>query len=396
MNVALFTDSDAFAGTERHMLELAEGLVGEGLRPAVACPARSPLASLAGRAGHQVIEIEKRGALDFRAVMALRRLLREGELDLIHSHNGRTHLISTLAAVAAGRGAIVTTQHFIAPGRVGRRGLAAKAAKTLHGWASRRTGGLIAVSTAVSRAVLERGDFPAELVAVIPNGIAAVDLGLMPLPEIVREKLGVAVKAPLLVCAARLEPEKDIDILITAMKQVVAVHPDAVCIIAGGGSLRDVLEAQVRSAGLSNSVRLLGHRRDVIALMRAADVFVLPSRAEPFGLVLLEAMGLACPVIATNAGGPAEIVVDGETGLLVPPRDPQVLAEKIKQLLDNPEDREALGQASLRRFEACYTASRMAKATAAVYRRAYDMQCVSNRRSRRTADDREGEACATH
>lgn len=373
MKVALFTDSDAFAGTERHMLELADGLVGDGLRPAVVCPSPSPLAQRAERAGHRVIEIQKRGALDWRAVRALRRLLRDGELDVLHAHNGRTHLLAAAAVTAAGRGAVVATQHFISPERVNRRGVKGMMARFLHRWASRRTGGLIAISNSVASAIVERADFPPDRMAVVPNGIASPDLSLLAAPAAVRAELGLGPEAPLLVCAARLEVEKDVDVLIDAMQHVTRVHPGALCIIAGDGSQRGELESQIRSAGLSNSVRLLGHRSDVMALVRAADVFVLPSRAEPFGLVLLEAMALARPVIATAAGGPAEIIIDAQTGLLVPPRDAVALADAIHRLLSDPPLRERLSQAGRSRYESCYTAGRMSQATAAVYRRAFEL-----------------------
>ena len=121
------------------------------------------------------------------------------------------------------------------------------------------------------------------------------------------------------------------------MPAVLAVSPGSVCVIAGEGSQRETLEVRIETLGLRESVRLAGFCRDVLSLVNAADVFVLPSLAEPFGLVVIEAMSLAKPVVATRAGGPIEIIEHGLTGLLVPPANPAGLAEGINRLLLDEE-----------------------------------------------------------
>src|SRR5262249_34362936 len=111
-----------------------------------------------------------------------------------------------------------------------------------------------------------------------------------------------------------------------------------------------------------------GFRSDAQSILNASDLFVLPSMAEPFGLVILEAMALSKPVIATNAGGPKEIVVPGETGVLVPPSDSGALATAILNLLADPEGARVMGAAGGQRYLERYTAERMAKETLEVYR----------------------------
>jgi glycosyltransferase involved in cell wall biosynthesis len=172
--------------------------------------------------------------------------------------------------------------------------------------------------------------------------------------------------------AARLEPEKDVASLLEAMQSVQAAHPQAVCVVAGDGSQKAALQQRIEEAGLQNAVRLLGFRSDVLGLINAADIFVLPSPAEPFGLVLLEAMALGKPVIATQAGGPLEIVVPDETGVLVPPRDANALGTALCRLLEDTTAREEMGRKGRARFEATFNARRMACETIEVYRRALD------------------------
>jgi glycosyltransferase involved in cell wall biosynthesis len=365
-SVLLFTDADVFAGTERHILELARSL--SGLRVRVACPVPSPLASRAADAGIDVVPIPKRGAIDWRAILQLSRFLRAGDVDLIHAHNGRTALIATAAARRAGRGRVVVTQHFLAPSHVGRHGMGGWLSRKVHAWINRRVDRWIMISQAARRAALARGGVQESRLSVIPNGIAPIDADSLGPAEDVRRELGLAPNDPLLVTAARLEPEKDIATLVEAMQDVVRKHPTARCVIAGEGSLAASLRGSIKRYGLADSVCLLGFRSDVVSLIRAADVFVLPSLAEPFGLVLLEAMSLGRPVIATNAGGPVEIVDDGVTGLLVEPASPPQLADAIRRLLEQPRARQQMGTEGQHRFAQRFTAPRMAEATSAIYR----------------------------
>src|SRR5690606_2074327 len=126
------------------------------------------------------------------------------------------------------------------------------------------------------------------------------------------ERERIAVGRRMVFCASRLEPEKDVLTLIRAMAVVQRAQPGALCCIAGEGSMRVEIEREIARLGVGENVRLLGYRTDVAELMAAADLFVLPCPVEAFGLVLLEAMGAQKAIVATRAGGPVEIVVEGE------------------------------------------------------------------------------------
>jgi glycosyltransferase involved in cell wall biosynthesis len=154
------------------------------------------------------------------------------------------------------------------------------------------------------------------------------------------------------------------------MGPVAAKFPNARCVIAGEGEERATLEEQIRGTAWSRQITLTGFRKDALSLINAADVFVLPSRAEPFGLVLLEAMALGKPVVSMAAGGPLEIVKSGETGFLVPPGDTAVLAGAIIALLRDPEMRRTTGKKGMLRYQQEFTARAMGRATLEVYKRA--------------------------
>lgn len=364
LRVLLLTDADVFAGTERHMLDLARGLRAQGADVSPACPTPSPLAEAAQADNFLVVSIPKQGLIDFNAVRILRGLLLGGTVDIVHAHNGRTALAAALAAAWARRGQCIMTQHFLEPNHATLSGPKAWLSHAAHRWVVSRMFRILAISQAARQGMIDRHEAPDAKIVVVPNGI---EPPLVDNPDALRAALGIAPDVPLVACVARLEQEKDIASLVQAMSEVSRDLPRARCLVAGDGAQRDALAAQIARLDLSESVALLGFRPDAGTVMAAADLFVLPSLAEPFGLVLLEAMALGKAVIATSAGGPLEIVVSEVTGLLVPAAAPHALAQAIVRLLGDPARRDALGRAGQARYREHYTAARMAQQTLAVY-----------------------------
>jgi glycosyltransferase involved in cell wall biosynthesis len=366
--VLLLTDADVFAGTEQHILMLACALRRKQIDVFIGCPQPSPLADRASTAGIAVIALPKRGRVDWRAAGTIRRLVKSGRIKIVHAHNGRTTLAAAIALRGLKSARLVVTQHFLAPAHTKRRGVAGVVSRILHDWLNHRTNKTIAISQAVADSMRDRGEFAPSAVTVVHNGLPKPALDHLKPAATVRAELAIDPAAPLIVCAARLEPEKDVASLIAAMPRLLHDFPAARCVIAGRGSLQESLAQQITDLHLDQQVRLLGFHSDVLSLMAAADVVVMPSLAEPFGLVLLEAMSLGRPVVATRAGGPLEIVADGVTGLLIPPADPPALSAALARLIANPAEARAMGQAARDRFEQLFTDEHMAGAIADLYR----------------------------
>lgn len=373
MHVALLTDADVFAGTERHILELAVALQQLPDAPAVSvvCPVPSPIADRAREAGIPIIEVPSSatGLLDAPSVRILRRLLKNGRVDILHAHNGRMALHAAIARVLARRGSVVTTQHFLTPSHASQSGVKGKVSKAAHRWVHSRVKYSIAISRAVETEMRHRGESDAAKIGTILNALPAPDESTLKPAADVRAELAVDAHTPLLVCAARLEHEKSIETLIDALALLRDEGVAAHCVVAGEGDEKAALQCRIDDSKLTDRVQLLGFRSDVLSLIRACEIFVLPSLAEPFGLVILEAMSLARPVIATNAGGPPEIVEDSMTGVLVPPADAPALAKAIGELIENPEKSQAMGQAGCARYEAVFRPQQMAESVLEVYRR---------------------------
>jgi glycosyltransferase involved in cell wall biosynthesis len=378
VKILIYNDSDVFAGTERHIAELFESLAGRGVSVSIACPDPSPVADRARRCDVPVLALPKKGLLDTSAIFTLRRLLRSGEVDVIHAHNGRTALAASLAVRLAGRGRCVVTQHFLTPSHAGRSGSKGILSRVAHGWVDSHTHAHIAISSAVRDSMIARGDSSADEIDVVPNGISPPQTSSLAPVERIRVELGIPQDAVLIVCASRLEPEKDLMTLLEAMP-LLAASPPVKLVIAGAGAMEVELRNKIRDWQLTDCCTLLGFREDVLSLINAADVFVLPSKVEGFGLVFLEAMSMGKPVIAAAAGGPLEIVLGGSTGLLFKPGDPASLAAAMQKLIDDAKARAAMGCKGRERFKQHFTADRMGMQTLDVYERAMGIKTESAR-----------------
>lgn len=174
----------------------------------------------------------------------------------------------------------------------------------------------------------------------------------------VRQELDLDPADPLLLCVARLVPQKCIDVLLDAVALLFRDHPVLRCVVVGEGPLRRDLEHKRDQFGLAMIVRFVGHQSDVRPYLEAADMYVTVSNREGFGLSLTEAMAYALPCIATDIVGHDEIVQHQENGLLIPPNSPADLANAIARLLGDPDERTRLGRNAQARVRQCFDVDR--------------------------------------
>jgi glycosyltransferase involved in cell wall biosynthesis len=179
--------------------------------------------------------------------------------------------------------------------------------------------------------------------------------------------LGLTPEQPVVMTVGRLIVMKGQRYLVDSVPRLLERWPDLTLLLVGDGHLRGDLTRHAADLGVSSAVRLLGHRADARMLLDAADVFVLPSIHEGMPLAAMEAMDAGLPVVGTDVIGTAEVVADGETGLLVPPRDPEALATALGTLLSDADLRGRYASAARQRYVQHFTSARMAADTAAVY-----------------------------
>jgi glycosyltransferase involved in cell wall biosynthesis len=229
----------------------------------------------------------------------------------------------------------------------------------------------IAVSRASRDRLIRYLGVPSSRLVAVPNAVELqrFDAPAEPGRSALRREWGIPPDAPVLGVLARLTPQKGLTYLISAMPAILAQHPGTYALVVGEGYLRPDLEAQATSLGVAERVLFVGYRRNVVDYLRASDLFVLPSLFEGMPLSILEAMGAGLPVIATAVDGTPEVVIDGETGLLVSPEDPLALAEAVNRLLGDPELAARMGRDGRARADT-FSEGALLDRVGAVYREA--------------------------
>ncbi len=344
-----------FSGGERQVFLLLEGLRRRGHASLLVCPPGSRAEHEARARALDVRPLTMRNDLDLPALLALRRLLRSARADLVHLHTARATWLGGLAARSA-RVPALTTRRMDRPVRRGWR------TRLLYG---RLVRGVVAISPAVAGR-LRAGGVPEAALRVIPSAVDPQALAPTRSRESVRAAEGLGNEILFLTVAA-LVPRKGLDVLLRALARLVEEGLAPVLWICGSGPARSGLERLSEELGLAKRVRFLGRREDVPDLLAACDVFALPARREGLGVAALEAMAAGRPVVASRVGGLAEAVVEGGTGLLVPPDDPAALAAALGRLLREPALRRELGRAGPGRIAEGFRADQMVAAYEELY-----------------------------
>ena len=196
---------------------------------------------------------------------------------------------------------------------------------------------------------------------------SSIDLGRLDVDPLEREALGVPEGVPLVGSIGALVGHKDHGNLVSALAIALKDVPDLHLAIAGEGALRPAIEARIAELGVGDRVRLLGHRDDAPRVLRALDVYVSSSWSEGLGTSVLEGLACGVPVVATLAGGAAEMVLDGETGLLIPARDPEALAGGIVRMLCDKALAQTVVANAKAHVLAHFTVDKMVEGNIAVY-----------------------------
>lgn len=321
-------------GAERHLEWLAPRLRERGHQLHVVCNKRSHAREELGRI-FQDLDFKLQplpigGKMDVRSLLTLMRAARCFGADVTHSH------LSTASWWC---------------GWLNRMGVCPSVGHVQGFTTSRWHCGqarLIACSPAVKEHLMTQG-IAAERITVLPNPVDPRTICPQRPAAAVRAEFGADEMTPVIGSFAHLSEKKGWREFLEAVPAVLRYHPSAQFWCVGEGAMRQELENQAQAGGYAANVRFLGFRRDVADLMNAVDIMALPSHREPFGIVYVEAGLLKKPTIACAAGGAPEVVVDGLTGLLVPPRCSEALAEAINKLLDDPAQAARLGQIAYER-----------------------------------------------
>lgn len=306
--------------------------------------------------------------LDPVAMAALAGIFRRGRYDLVHTHSSKAGVLGRLAARLAGIPAVVHTVH--GWGFNDRqRPLVQRSYAALERWCAGFTDALVTVTPRDAQVGLALGIGRPALYSTIRSGIDVAHFGTPARSrEAVRAELGLAAHHRVAVSVIRLVPQKAPLDVIEAAGRLLREVPDARVLIVGDGPLRATVEQRCRALEIDDRVVLTGLRSDVPDLLAASDVLVLASLWEGLPRVIPQAMAAGLPVVATAVAGNAEAVVDGVTGLLVPPRDPAALGVATAALLADSDGAKAMGAAGRARVDE-FSVHRMVDDIEALYAR---------------------------
>ncbi len=344
-------------GAETVLLTLVRRLDRTRFTPIVAFLKNGPFVEEIASAGVETIVISTRRARylheTFRAIWSIRRLIRERQVDLVFGNMAMGHLYGGLAALGTGAKA-VWFQHGIVthPDLLDRM---VRWIPSEHIYANSR-----------ATAAREMARLVRHCEVIFPGiDLSRFDRGNYPY-GVARAELGISLQVPVVISVARFQRGKGQEILLEAASLIRQRGIDVHFILVGDTvaglepSYRDLLFRRSRDLGFDKAVHFVGFRDDLPRLLRDADILAhTPILPEAFGLVLVEAMAMKLPVVASRWGGPEEIVVEGETGYLVAPGDAQALADRIADLLGAPDRRAAMGKAGRRRAEELFSARQM-------------------------------------
>lgn len=339
-------------GVGRHVTDLAVGLSERG-NEVILCGPELPQ-GLSLSHPHRALELGRSIAprADLATLRAFTAIVRGVRPDLIHAHSSKAGAIARLGRLAQPRVPVFYTPHGYAFAGHFSHELERRAYREIERALAPLATRVVCVCEA--EAQLARAVGVKRRVRVVHNGIEPAPDGP---PDPRMEDL--ARRGPLICALTLLRPGKGLETLIDAMPAVQARHPRVQLAIGGEGPDLDALRARTLTRRVGDAVHFLGHCEDPIGTLRGSGIFVHPSWAESFPYVILEAMSVGLPIVASNVGGIQEALRDGQDGRLVEPRDPDPLAGALIELLEDPIRGERMGAAAKARMEERFTRSSM-------------------------------------
>jgi glycosyltransferase involved in cell wall biosynthesis len=322
--------------------------------------------------GTDLVPLAPRNEIDLAAAWRLSRVLKQLSPDIVHAHDPH--------AVAMAATALSITSPTPAPALVASRRIEYRIAhNSFSRWKYGRVDCFIAISEAVRERLIADG-VARQKTTVVHEGVDVERIVRLPTAS-VHAAFYLPTHAPVVGNIGALVPQKGQHHLIDAAAIVVRAVPDVRFIICGDGELRAPLEEHIRRKHLERHVFLAGFRPDVLELLKSFDLFALSSLHEGMCTSLVDAMAASKAAVATRVGGVPEVMVDGETGFLVPPRDHDAMAARIITLLKDDRLRRTMGDAALRRACDHFTVDHMVEGTLATYERLLAARAGGPRRS---------------
>src|SRR5687767_993446 len=346
-------------GTERLVIEICKQLTDRFDSMVCCLDDRGSWAAELEAANVPVVALRRQPGFQPALSRHIARLIKANGIEVVHCHHYSPYVYGLLASVFTGT-QLVFTEH----GRLSDDDPSLKR-RMVNPFLSMLGGRVCAVSADLKQHMIDEG-FPARRIQVVHNGIDPARRPTAIHRHVARELLGLSPDAFVVGTVGRLDPVKNLRLMLQAHAMVLQRHPHAHAVFVGDGAERAALEATAANLGITGSVTFAGYRPDVRTLLPAFDVYLNCSNYEGVSLTILEAMAAGLPVVATPVGGNPEVVVDHETGFLVPAQA-RSIADAIGRLVVDARGRHLLGDAGRWRVMRHFSMARMVNEYASLY-----------------------------
>lgn len=355
MHVLHIDEQMTWRGGEQQAIWLIEGLIAQGVCiSAIGKKGSGFVNNLEQFDGVTVYTLPLLSEWDLYSAYRIANIARTKQVDIIHAHTSHAHSLGLLARMLYPKLKVVVSRRVSFPPKNNR----------WSQWKYQNADVILPVSYFVAE-ILKHSGIPNEKIRVVRSSINLKHVEQKPYTK---QELGIDESNFFIFSAGALVPHKDHITLIRALARVIREIPNLALWIAGEGPLKTEIENEIHQLKLGDYVRLLGHRNDVPRLIRTADVYVSSSWSEGLGTSVLEALACEKIVIATEAGGVPEMVIPNETGILIPARDPEQLANSILEVYHHRDNYQSLAQQGRKHVERYFTVERMVSETLQVYR----------------------------
>lgn len=356
----LMTDSK-IGGAERVVLQLSKGLDINRFTVSICCLAeRGPIFDEAEGAGIKIYSLGIKNRWDFLKILRLVKILKKLNIHILHAHLFHANILSRIIGKISNVPIIISTEHIM--------GIESSLRILVNRLTSIFVTKYIVVSEAVGGFLNKNVKIRPSKISTVLNGIEYANFKISLIAqENFKEQFGITTSHEVIGTIARLHRQKGHVYLLHAIKKVVEVFPKAKFLVVGDGPLKYKLKELAHKLGIVNNVIFTGNQKDISTILSLINIFVLPSLWEGLPITILEAMAMKKPVVVTNVSGNPEVVIDNITGILVPPKEPILLAEAILRLLRDKDLSLKLGEAGYQRGKEKFGKEQMIANTAMIY-----------------------------
>lgn len=370
INILHLHSSSGFYGAESVVINLGKALDRVGYHPIIGSIEvdELTLSAFAREAIEKKLDIEilvSRAKFSPIAIFKIAKLVREREIRVIHSHYNKATVLGYFASRITGI-PLIETNHLFPPMPLSDKKLQLYA--KIGAFFLRYAEKTVAVSNEI-KGRLERRGVPGEKISVIKNGIDVEECEAAYLSKrtATRRELGIKEGDLIIGGVGRLTEQKGFEYLLEAAKEVLKTRGNIIFVIVGDGEKREELIRYTHELGIEKEFMFLGFRKDILSVLAAMDIFVMPSIHEGLPMAMLEAMAIKVPVIVTAVGEIPEVIVDGANGILIKPRDVEALASKIAYLIDNDAIRNQIKENAFQVVKRNHSKEAMSRSYALVY-----------------------------